>query len=83
MLAKMMLAGPNVILLDGPTAHLDLESISAVNEGVARFKGVAVFATHDHEFIQTSANRLIEIDGTLIDDQEMSYDDYLERRRLH
>ncbi len=83
MLAKMMLAGPNVILLDGPTAHLDLESISAVNEGVARFKGVAVFATHDHEFIQTSANRLIEIDGTLKDDQEMSYDDYLERRRMH
>lgn len=83
MLAKMMLAGPNVILLDGPTAHLDLESISAVNEGVARFKGVAVFATHDHEFIQTAANRLIEIDGTLKDDQEMSYDDYLERRRMH
>jgi ATPase subunit of ABC transporter with duplicated ATPase domains len=80
MLAKMMLSGANVLLLDGPTNHLDLESISAVNEGIVRFKGVVVFTTHDHEFIQTSANRILELDGTLVEDQEMTYDEYIERR---
>lgn len=79
MLAKMMLSGANVLILDGPTNHLDLESISAVNEGIVRFKGVVIFTTHDHEFIQTSANRIIEIDTTLKDDQEMTYDDYIAR----
>ncbi|CAN5667090.1 ATP-binding cassette domain-containing protein [soil metagenome] len=77
MLAKMMLSGANVMILDGPTNHLDLESISAVNEGIVRFKGVVIFTTHDHEFIQTSANRMIEIDTTLKDDQEMTYDEYI------
>ncbi len=77
MLAKMMLSGANVLLIDGPTNHLDLESISAVNEGIVRFKGSVIFSTHDHEFIQTSANRIIEIDVTLKDDREMTYDEYL------
>ena len=77
MLAKMMLSGANVLLIDGPTNHLDLESISAVNEGIVRFKGSVIFSTHDHEFIQTSANRIIEIDVTIKDDREMSYDEYL------
>ena len=81
MLAKMMLSGANVMILDGPTNHLDLESISAVNEGIVRFKGVVIFTTHDHEFIQTSANRIIELDTTLKDDQEMTYDEYLARQK--
>lgn len=81
MLAKMMLSGANVLILDGPTNHLDLESISAVNEGIVRFKGVVIFTTHDHEFIQTSANRIIEIDGGLKDDQEMTYDEYLAKKK--
>lgn len=83
MLSKMMLSGANVLMLDGPTAHLDLESISAVNEGIVRFKGTVMFTTHDHEFIQTTANRIIEIadDGSLKDDQEMTYDEYIERHK--
>lgn len=83
MLSKMMLSGANVLMLDGPTNHLDLESISAVNEGIVRFKGTVLFTTHDHEFIQTSANRIIEIgdDGRLKDDQEMTYDEYVARHK--
>jgi ATPase subunit of ABC transporter with duplicated ATPase domains len=77
MLSKMMLSGANVLLLDGPTSHLDLESISAVNEGIVRFKGSVIFTSHDHEFIQTSANRLIELDLTIKDDREMTYDEYI------
>lgn len=85
MLAKMMLSGANVLILDGPTNHLDLESISAVNEGIIRFKGVVIFTTHDHEFIQTSANRIIDLGdiGTngIKDDQEMTYDEYVARKK--
>lgn len=86
MFAKIMLQGANVLLLDGPTNHLDLESISAVNEGIVRYKGVVVFTTHDHEFIQTSATRILELgpgDGpaTIIDDQEMQYDDYVAKKK--
>lgn len=81
MLAKMMLSGANVIFLDGPTAHLDLESISAVNEGVKRFKGSVLFTSHDHEFVQTSANRIIELDGTITYDNNITYDEYLALRK--
>ena len=81
MLSKMMLSGANVLLLDGPTNHLDLESIQAVNEGIQRFKGTVLFTSHDHEFIQTVANRIIEIDVTLKDDREMTYDEYIEMKR--
>lgn len=83
MLSKMMLSGANVLMFDGPTAHLDLESISAVNDGLVKFKGTVIFATHDHEFIQSTANRIIEIndDGTLKDDQEMTFDEYIERSK--
>ncbi len=77
MLAKMMLSGANVLLLDGPTNHLDLESITAVNESIVRFKGTVVFTSHDHEFIQTSANRIIELNGKVVDDREMTYDEYI------
>lgn len=81
MLAKMMLSGANVLLLDGPTSHLDLESISAVNEGIKRFRGNVIFTSHDHEFIQTVANRIIEIDTKIIYDNSISYDDYIEVKR--
>ena len=61
MLSRMMLAGSNVLLLDQPTNHLDLESITAVNNGLTDFKGNVLFASHDHEFVQTVANRIIQI----------------------
>ncbi|WP_096200680.1 ABC-F family ATP-binding cassette domain-containing protein [Bacillus sp. FJAT-45350] len=83
MLSKMMLSGANVLLLDEPTNHLDLESITAVNNGLTNFKESLIFSSHDHQFIQTIANRIIEIksDGTIID-KEMTYDEYLESYKL-
>jgi ATPase subunit of ABC transporter with duplicated ATPase domains len=80
MLSKMMLERPNALTIDGPTAHLDLESISSVNEGLVRFKGTILFSSHDHEFIQTVANRIIDINGTLTEDLEITYDEYLEKK---
>lgn len=77
MLSKMMLSGANVLLLDGPTNHLDLESISAVNDGLVKFTGTALFISHDHEFIQTVANRIIDIDVTILEDKYINYDEYL------
>jgi ATPase subunit of ABC transporter with duplicated ATPase domains len=77
MLSKMMLSGANALLLDGPTSHLDLESITAVNQGLIRFKGTILFCSHDHEFIQTIANRIIDIDVKIIEDKYSTYDDYL------
>lgn len=79
MLAKMMLSGANVLLLDEPTNHLDLESITALNNGLINYKGSMFFRSHDHQFIQTIANRIMEItpNGGLIDKQ-MTYDEYLE-----
>lgn len=77
MLAKMMLSGANVIMLDGPTNHLDLESITAVNDGLIRFKGTVLFASHDHEFIQTVANRIIELNISINADKYSSYDEYM------
>lgn len=81
MYSKMMLSGSNVLLLDGPTNHLDLESISAVNEGLSRYKGSVIFTSHDHELIQTVANRIIEIDETVIYDNHITYDEYLAPKR--
>jgi ATPase subunit of ABC transporter with duplicated ATPase domains len=81
MLAKMMLSGVNVLLLDGPTSHLDLESITAVNEGLQRFKGNAIFTSHDHEFIQTVANRIIELDVGIAYDNHISYEEYIELKK--
>lgn len=79
MLSKMMLAESNVLLLDEPTNHLDLESIQAVNEGLIAFKGAMIFTSHDHQFIQTIANRVIEIreDGTIFD-KLMTYEEYID-----
>ncbi len=81
MLSKMMLSGANVLLLDGPTAHLDLESITAVNEGVKRFKGTVLFTSHDHEFVQTVANRIIELDVSVKEDIYTSYDEYIASKK--
>ncbi len=81
MLSKLMLSGANVVLLDGPTSHLDLESISAVNEGIKRFKGNVIFTSHDHEFVQTVANRIIEIDTGVVYDNHITYDEYIEQQR--
>ena len=79
MLSRMMLSNANVLMLDQPTNHLDLESITAVNNGLKDFKSVVLFASHDHEFIQTIANRIFNIkeDGSLVD-RVMTYDEYLE-----
>jgi ATPase subunit of ABC transporter with duplicated ATPase domains len=79
MLAKMMLSGANFLMLDNPTSHLDLESITAVNEGMIRYKGTTLFTSHDHEFIQTVSNRIIDFNdnGTIKVDKVTTYDDYL------
>ncbi|MCD8390924.1 MAG: ATP-binding cassette domain-containing protein [Firmicutes bacterium] len=82
MLSRMMLYGSNVLILDQPTNHLDLESITAVNNGLKSFKGNIIFASHDHEFVQTVANRIIDIqpDGSIID-RMCTYDEYIEMQR--
>ncbi|RIW27188.1 ATP-binding cassette domain-containing protein [Bacillus salacetis] len=78
MLSKMMLSESNVLLLDEPTNHLDLESITALNNGLVNFKGSMIFASHDHQFIQTIANRIIKLDTEGIIDKQMTYDEFLE-----
>ncbi|CAH0145655.1 putative ABC transporter ATP-binding protein YbiT [Peribacillus sp. Bi96] len=82
MLSKMMLSGSNVLMLDEPTNHLDLESITALNNGLISFKGSMIFASHDHQFIQTVANRIIELTPKGTVDKQMSYDEYLENSQL-
>ncbi|GAA0766531.1 ATP-binding cassette domain-containing protein [Clostridium subterminale] len=78
MLSKMMLSGANVLILDEPTNHLDLESITAVNNGLINFAGTILFTSHDHQFINTVANRIIEIIPGGVIDKNMTYDEYLE-----
>lgn len=82
MVSKMMLQNPNVIVLDEPTNHLDLESIIAFNDGVIAFPGVVLFATHDHQFMQTVANRIIELTPKGMIDRLMTYDEYLADPRV-
>lgn len=77
MFSRMMLGGANVLLLDEPTNHLDLESITALNNGLIDFDGTILFVSHDHQFIQTIANRIIEITPKGIIDKAMTYDEYL------
>ena len=79
MLSKLMLSKSNVLVLDDPTNHLDLESISALNEGLIAYKGSLLFASHDHQFIQTIANRIIAIsENGVVDRAETTYDEFLE-----
>lgn len=78
LLSKMMISGANCLLLDEPTNHLDMESITSLNNGLIKFKGVTMFSCHDHQFVETTANRIMEIlpDGSLID-KITTYDEYL------
>jgi ATPase subunit of ABC transporter with duplicated ATPase domains len=78
MLSRMMLADANVIVLDEPTNHLDLESITALNNGLISFSEVVLFASHDHQFVATVANRIVEITPSGIIDRAMGFDEYLE-----
>ncbi|WEZ07285.1 ABC-F family ATP-binding cassette domain-containing protein [Priestia flexa] len=77
MLSKMMLSGSNVLLLDDPTNHLDLESITALNNGLMSYKGAMIFTSHDHQFVETIANRIIEITPNGVVDKQTTYDEYL------
>ena len=77
MLSKMMLSGANVLLMDEPTNHLDLESITALNDGLIAFKGTLLFVSHDHQFVQTIADRIIELTPQGAFDKLTSYDDFL------
>ena len=77
MLSKMMLAKANLLLMDEPTNHLDLESITALNTGMAEYQGTLLFTSHDHELVNTVANRIVEITPNGIIDKMMPYDDYL------
>ena len=83
LLSKMMISGANCLIFDEPTNHLDMEAITALNEGMKKFKGVELFSCHDHQVVQTTANRIMEIlpDGTLID-KITTYDEYLENDEM-
>jgi ATPase subunit of ABC transporter with duplicated ATPase domains len=80
MLSRMMMKGSNVLVVDQPTNHLDLESITAVNNGLVDFKGVILFSSHDHEFVQSTANRIIEITEGDIIDKMTTYDEYIAQK---
>jgi ATPase subunit of ABC transporter with duplicated ATPase domains len=82
MLSRMMLQNPNVVLLDQPTNHLDLESIQSFNENISEFKGIVLLTSHDHTFMQTVANRIIEITPKGIIDRLTTFDEYLADDRV-
>jgi ATPase subunit of ABC transporter with duplicated ATPase domains len=82
MISKMMLQNPNVVILDEPTNHLDLESITSFNDGMIAFPGIVLLSSHDHQFMQTVCNRVIELTPKGIIDKLMSFDDYLEDERV-
>lgn len=82
-LSKMMFSKANVLILDDPTNHLDLESITALNDGMIAFKGALIFTSHDHEFINTTANRIIEVSPNgVVDRLDTTYDDFLEDKNV-
>ena len=83
MLSRMMLSQPNTVILDEPTNHLDLESITSLNRGLEKFRGTALFSSHDHQLVQTVANRIIEITPKgIIDRADTTYDDYLSSENI-
>jgi ATPase subunit of ABC transporter with duplicated ATPase domains len=83
MLSKMMISGANVLIFDEPTNHLDMESITSLNNGMIKFPGVELFACRDHQLVQTTANRIIEIlPGGKIIDKMTTYDEYLENDQM-
>ena len=79
-LSKLMLSGANFLMFDEPTNHLDMESITALNEGMQRYKGVMMFTSHDHQLTQTVANKIVDITGNNVVIRECTYDDYLEEK---
>src|SRR5689334_10068187 len=83
MLSRMMLQNPNCIILDQPTNHLDLESIQSFNESAVNFKGIVLLSSHDHTFMETVANRVIELTPNGVIDRLMEFDEYLEDKRVH
>jgi ATPase subunit of ABC transporter with duplicated ATPase domains len=82
MLSRMMMLRANVLMLDEPTNHLDLESITAFNNSLKNFKGTVLFTTHDHEFAQTLANRVIELTPTGVIDRYMSFEEYMSDKKI-
>ncbi len=78
MLSKLMISGANVLMLDEPTDHLDMESITALNNGMIKFPGVMIFSSRDHQIVQTTANRIMEIVNGQLVDKITTYDEYLE-----
>ena len=82
MLSKLMLSGANCLILDEPTNHLDLEAITSLNEALVNFPGVVLFNSHDHEFISSIANRMIEITPNGVIDRMMGFDDYLKDEQV-
>ncbi len=83
MLSRMMMLRANVLMLDEPTNHLDLESITAFNNSLKNFKGTVLFSTHDHEFAQTVANRVVEITPKGVIDRYMTFEEYMEDPKIH
>ena len=82
LLSKLMIMGSNVLILDEPTNHLDMESITALNNGLVKFPGVCLFACQDHQFVQTTANRIMELTNTGLIDKQTTYDEYLANDEL-
>lgn len=82
MLSKLMIMAPNCLILDEPTNHLDMESITALNNGLIKFPGVILFSSQDHQFVQTTANRIIELTNTGLIDKQTTYDEYLANDEL-
>jgi len=83
MLSKMMLSKANVLLLDDPTNHLDLESITSLNDSLVSFTGSIIYTSHDHEFIQTIANRIIEVSPKgIVDRADTTYDEFLNHKQV-
>ena len=82
MVSRMMMKKGNVLILDEPTNHLDLESITAFNNSLKNFKGTVLFSTHDHEFAQTIANRIIELTPSGIIDRYMTFEEYMKDAKI-
>ena len=79
-LSKLMLSGANFLIFDEPTNHLDMESITALNDGMKKYKGILLFTSHDHQLTQTVANKIIDISNNNVIVRECTYDEYLEEQ---